>query len=154
MDDLIWVIVCLYYEACFSRLDAGVPERAERELLIVYNRGLTRGLLVLGGILFMPFILLLLAAMICQVAGLTLPWGVEPSGCYMLAFVGMLLAQILLVAVLAVLCTLRLEWEPRGVALALSEMLHISLRGLQNIWRVLACLAWLALLLAFVVDNI
>ncbi len=153
MDEFLLSILCCYYEACFSRFDEGALERAELAQLISRNRGLAWVMLALGLLLFLPMLLVVLLAVGCRLAGeAQLPGlGLELGACFLIfGAIGPLLGQLFLLILLNVLCTLRLEWEPRGVALALADMLHTSPRVLQHIWRALACLPIVSLILMYI----
>ncbi len=149
MEDFAWAVLCIYVDACFSRFDEGALERAELEQLRQWNRGLARGMSLCGGLILLPLLVALTISLGRYAMGGGTLLGLEVEGCLFASSCLMLLAQLLLVVLLSLLCTLRLEWEPRGFVLALADLLHTTPRVLQNIWRFMVCLPLVSLLLVF-----
>ncbi len=145
MDYLARRILLFYFDICFSSFDVGALERAELEKLIGWNRGLAKLMLVPGSLMLLPPLVLALYASLAMGSGQAWVFGLPAEFCLVFSLGAMLLAHLLLPGILVFLCIFRLEWEPLGFALALTDLLGTTLGVLQNIWRALVLLPFLAL---------
>ncbi len=135
LDDILSHVVYLYLRLCFVNAELDDLLRPELEQLIMWNRGLARGLLVLACLILLPLTLALIMLPLACLCGLPAICGLEMELALVATCIALLLCHFFSVVLLTSLCWCRLEWEPRGVALAMADLLRTTPQVLQNIWR-------------------
>ncbi len=145
MDEILKELILLYCRISFARVNDGALTAERRAGLIARHRGMAFWLLLVGGLLMLPFLVLYGSAAVALGMGQEFVLGDTAERQLALAMFGLFLVQFLLVATIYVICLVRDGCKGLGIVLALADLLHLSPRCLQNIWRVLAGLPFIAL---------
>ncbi len=149
MDEILKELLLLYLRISFARVNDSALTEAHRAKLISGHRCVAFWLLVVGGLLMLPFLVLYVAAPLGWYRGQELVLGDTPERQLALATFGLFFVQFLLVAFIYVLCLVGKRYKGLGIVLVLADLLHLSPRVLQYLWRVLAALPLLTLFGAF-----
>ncbi len=145
MEEILKELVLLYCRISFARVNDSALTAERRAELIKRHRGMAFWLLLPGTLFMLPFLVLYVAAVVALGMEWESIWGDTTERQLALAMFGLFFVQFLLVGAAYVLCLVRKDCKGLGLVLALADLLHFSPRCLQNIWRVLAALPFLAL---------
>ncbi len=150
MDDIIWALLCGYYNACFSRFTAEHLKAAERRQLILHHRALAGWLSVGALLLVLPTLLLVLASLAAWVLGVPTLAGFAVVEVLTLFTLVLFFLQVLALIISFALCVSHEHWEGVGIVVAMAERWHTTPLVLQTLWRLWAAIPLLMVLVAVV----